>query len=242
MNGAKEKIARLIADLEHREKPKIRAAVDALIALSSHEPCVRDTLEQSLSAALHKNLWAVGYVLGHLPEPSRATLRALLGGLDHREPDIRWAIALLLIGIARTQSVAVDLLLELSQTGTVNQKRMAVYCIRDLDLSDSASLAALLAASSDTEPTVRVAAITSLKMRRDGGLGVRQRLLELFLSDSDGRVCNAAAITLAQLGAPSEDFVAALRAAEKSQNAGLKKAVSAALALLESKRPASSDG
>ena len=43
---------------------------------------------------------------------------------------------------------------------------MAVYCIRDLDLSDSASLAALLAASSDTEPTVRVAAVTSLKTRR----------------------------------------------------------------------------
>jgi hypothetical protein len=232
MNGAEEKNASLIAGLDDPEKPKIRASVDALIALSAHQPDLRETLEQSLSTAQHRNLWALAYVLGHLPQPSGAAIRALLAGLDHKEPDIRWAIALLLIRLAKTEAMAASLLLEVSRSGTANQKRMAVYCIRDLQLTDDASLEALLAASADAEATIRVAAVTSLKTRSDIGGAARDRLLELFLTDPDVRVCNAAAITLAQLGSPSEDFVAALRAAEKSENAPLKKAVSAALSLL----------
>lgn len=232
MNGAEEKNAALIAGLDHPEKPKIRASVDALIALSARQPDLRETLEQSLSTAQHRNLWALAYVLGHLPQPSGAAIRALLAGLDHKEPDIRWAIALLLIRLAKTESAVASLLLEVSRSGTANQKRMAVYCIRDLQLTDDASLEALLAASADAEATIRVAAVTSLKTRSDIGAAARARLLELFLTDPDVRVCNAAAITLAQLGSPSEDFVAALRAAEKSENAPLKKAVSAALSLL----------
>jgi hypothetical protein len=144
--------------------------------------------------------------------------------------------------LAKSAAVIANLLLELFRTGTANQKRMAVYCIRDLQLEDDASLQALLAASRDSEVTVRVAAVTSLKTRNDGGPQARKRLLELFLTDADVRVCNAAAITLAQLGSPSEEFIAALKAAENSASAALKKAASAALSLLESKRPASSDG
>jgi len=242
MNGDDAKTAALIAGLDHPQKPKIRAAVDALIASAAHESRLRTLLEQSMGNAQHRNPWAFAYVLAHLPQPSGATLRALLNGLDHSEPDIRWAIALLLTRLARTESSVGNLLLELSRAGTANQKRMAIYCIRDLQLADEASLQALLDGSRDSEAAVRVAAATSLKTRSDAGASARNRLLELFLNDEDVRVRNAAAITLAQLGSPSAAFVAALRAAEKSDSAPLKKAVSAALSLLESKRPASSDG
>jgi HEAT repeat protein len=242
MNGDDEKTAALIAGLDHPQKPEIRAAVDALIASAAHEPRLRTLLEQSLGNAQLRNPWAFAYVLGHLPQPSGATLRALLKGLDHGEADIRWAIALLLTRLARTEGSVGNLLLEFSRGGTANQKRMAIYCIRDLQLADEASLRALLDGSRDSEATVRVAAVTSLKTRTDAGACARDRLLELFLTDKDVRVRNAAAITLAQLGSPSEDFIAALRAAENSDNAPLKKAVSAALSLLESKRPASGGG
>ncbi len=242
MNADEEKTAALIAGLEHSQKTKIRAAVDALIALSAHEPGLRAILEESLNNAQPRNLWAFAYVLGHLPQPSATTLRALFAALDHNEPDIRWAIALLVTRLAKSEGAVVNLLLELSRSGTANQKRMAVYCIRDLQLRDDGSLQALLAASRDTEASVRVAAVTSLKTRNDAGPKARKRLLELFLTDRDVRVCNAAVITLAQLGSPSEDFIAALRAMEHSENAPLKKAVSAALSLLESERPASSGG
>jgi HEAT repeat protein len=232
MNGDKEKTAELIAGLAESEKTKIRAAVDALITSADHEPGLRAALEQALEDAQHRNPWAFAYVLGHLPQPSAATIRMLLAALDHHEPDIRWAVALLLIRLAKTENV-VGLLLELARSGTANQKRMAVYCIRDLQLQDEASLEALLAASRDSEPAIRVAAATSLKTRSNAGPKARKRLLELFLTDTDVKVCNAAAITLAQLGSPSEEFVAALRVAANSENAALKKAVSAALSLLK---------
>jgi HEAT repeats len=232
----------LIAGLADSRKPRIRAAADALVALAAHDSGVRAALQQALGSAEHRNPWAIAYVLGHLPQPAGATIRALLAALDHDEADIRWAIALLLVRLARSEHAIINLLLELSASGTANQKRMAVYCIRDLQLQDVASLKALLAASGDREPAVRVAAVTSLKTRENAGPEARKRLLELFLTDPDVRVCNTAAITLARWGSPSEDFLAALRGAAHGENAALKKAAGAALSLLKTERPASSDG
>lgn len=238
MNSMDEKIAVLINDLDQPEKAKIRAAVDALIALSGEASGLRAALERSLNDGQRKNRWAIAYVLGHLPQPSGAAIRRLLGGLDHREPDIRWAIALLLVRITKSEGGLVKLLLDLCRSGTVNQKRMAIYCIRDLQLNDDASMQELLTEARDEEPTVRVAAVTSLKTRPDADAAARRQLLELFRHDQDLRVRNAAAITLAQLGAPSEDFLAALRAAVDGENAQLKKAATVALGLLKNKRSA----
>jgi hypothetical protein len=238
MNNLDEKFAALISDLDQPEKAKIRAAVDALIALSGEASGLRGALERSLSDGQRKNHWAIAYVLGHLPEPSGAAIRHLLVGLDHREPDIRWAIALLLVRITKSEGGLVKLLLDLCRSGTVNQKRMAIYCIRDLQLNDDASMQELLAEARDEEPTVRVAAVTSLKTRPDADATARRQLLELFRYDEDLRVRNAAAITLAQLGAPSEDFMAALGAAVNGENAQLKKAATVALGMLKNKRSA----
>jgi HEAT repeat protein len=238
MNGAEENTAVLIARLEDSEKAKIRAAVDALIDLSSSIPSLRGSLEESLNDGQLKNRWAVGYVLGHLPQPSGAAILALLGGLDHIEPDIRWAIALLLVRLARSDGSLINSLLTLCASGTVNQRRMAAYCIRDLQLTDDASMAALSAAARDSDPTVRVAALTSLRRRSDAGAAARDLLLDRFVNDGDGRVRNAAAITLAQMGAPGEAFVRALEQSAKSGDAHARKAALAALELLQKKRPA----
>jgi len=238
MNGAQDEIAALIARLEQPEKSKIRAAVDALIELSSTMPSLRAALEQSLDDNLRRNRWAVAYVLGHLPQPSGAAILAMLGGLDHAEPDIRWAIALLLVRLARSDGNLIDRLLALCASGTVNQRRMATYCIRDLQLTDGASMAALSAAAKDENPTVRVAALTSLRRRRDAGAAARDLLFDRFINDEDSRVRNAAAVTLAQLGAPDESFIRALEHSAKKGDAQARKAAVAALDLLQKKRPA----
>jgi len=107
-------------------------------------------------------------------------------------------------------------------------------------LTDSVSLLALLEALRDRDPTVRVAGVTSLKARPDIDANGKNVLFQLFVKDSDIRVRNAAAVTLAQLGAPSEEFLAALAGAAQSENSQLKKSASAALALLQNKRSAPS--
>jgi HEAT repeat protein len=228
-----DRLAALIADLDHPDKPTLRAAVDQLIVLADKAEQVRETLDKRLIEPGHKNYWPVAYILGHLPKPSGVALRTLLQTLDHPEPDIRWAISLLLVKIAKREGSVVNLLIDLCRNGTVNQRRMAVYCLRDLELNDAASLQAIIDLLSDTDSTVRVAATTSLKSRSDENDRVRQALLDSYLNDTEIKVRNAAAVTLASFGAPSEDFLRALKKASESDNAQVKKAATVALGLLE---------
>jgi HEAT repeat protein len=234
-----QRIAGLIADLDHRDKPTIRAAVDALIRLATDSPFLRDKLNQRLSAAGHQNYWPVAYILGNLPQPTRDAQSVLLDALDHRDPDIRWAIVLLLVRMANEQPQLVDSLIRLSADGSSNQKRMALYAIRDLALSDSDSLIALFTALHDADPTVRVAAAICLKRRRDVDDAGKDVLLGTYLNDAESKVRHAVAITLASLGEPQAEFVVALRENRESPNEQTKKAAIAALELLEKRRSAS---
>lgn len=226
-------IADLIAALDHPDKPTIRAAVDKLIALAASSEETRQALDRRIAEADHRNYWPVAYVLGHQPFPSALVIRTLLDALDHREPDIRWANGLLLVRIAREQSAVMPLLIELSGSGSANQKRMALYCLRDLALDDAFSRGAMLQALADPEPTVRVAAVTSLKVRTDVDAAVRQKLLTVYLQDSDDRVRNVVAVTLASLGTPAEEFTRALNEASVSGNGQIKKSADAALKILQ---------
>lgn len=229
-------IEALIAALDHPDKPTIRAATDRLIALATNSRQIRDAVVRRLSEPGHRNYWPVAYILGHLPEPSEATIRNLLDALDHREPDIRWAISLLLVQLAKRESSIIDSLIDLSRSGTANQKRMAIYGLRDSGLNDSLSLAALLDSLSDADSTVRVAAVTSLKSRADHNDLVREGLLGSYLRDADLKVRNAAAVALASFGSPCEEFTLALRQASQSDNGQARKAAAAAFELLENNK------
>ncbi|MET0500664.1 MAG: HEAT repeat domain-containing protein [Candidatus Binatia bacterium] len=233
MDSGVDKIATLIADLEQSDKPTLRRVVDALIALAAHDPQIALTLNDLLADPSRKNRWPIAYVLASLPLPALAGVQVLLETLDHRDPDIRWAVALILIRLAKTDRQVLGLLIELALKGTANQRRMAIYALRDVGLSDEDSVRTLLNSLGDPDPTVRVAAVTSLKMRPQLDEDGKTRLLEIFLGDKDLRVRNSAAVTLAQLGAPSAEFLNELTRASASDNAQLKKAATTAFDILK---------
>jgi HEAT repeat protein len=236
------KTAALLADLNSSDKPAIRAAVDKLIDLAAGAPALASELNRLLNESRGEHRWPAAYVLAHLPHPSQRVFAALLNALDYPDPDIRWAVMLLLVRLAKTDSEIVRLLLELRETGTPTQRRMAIYCIRDLNFTDAASLQALLDSLRDGDSMVRVAAATSLKGRLEIDSSGRKMLCDLFLNDPDLRVRNVAAVTLAQLGSPSEEFLAALKMAGASEHAQLRKAATAALAILQKRRSAPAGG
>jgi HEAT repeat protein len=81
--------------------------------------------------------------------------------------------------------------------------------------------------------------VIALKQRTDVDAKAKDRLLEVYLKDNDARVRNAAVITLASLGAPSEGFLTAVKQNSASNDAQTRKAANAALELLKKRRSAS---
>jgi HEAT repeat protein len=235
-----DKFAALIADLEKSDKPTIRKAVDALITFALDDAQLRTTLSALLMDSSRKNRWPVAYFMGNLFPPDPASVEVLIETLDHADPDIRWAIALTLIRLAKADSQILNLLVQLASAGSGNQRRMAIYCLRDAGLDDQESLEALLNSLYDPDPMIRVAAVISLKVHSKLSEKGKHELFERFLNDSDLRVRSAAAVILAQLGDPSQEFVAELAKASASNNSQLKKAATTAFALLQKKRSAPS--
>jgi HEAT repeat protein len=240
MDRGDDRIAPLIADLEKPDKPTLRKAVDALIRIAADDAQIATTLSERLDDPGCKNRWSIAYILASLPSPSQSAVQLLIETLDHRDPDIRWAIALTLVRLAKTDRRVLWLLIDLASKGTSNQRRMAIYSLRDVGLSDDEITKTLLQSLRDPDPMVRVAAVTSLRVHSRLGENGKNELLERFAKDQDLRVRNSAAITLAQLGDHSEEFLSELTKATASENAQLKKAARAAFNILKNKRSAPS--
>ena len=80
---------------------------------------------------------------------------------------------------------------------------MAIYCLRDLGLEDrSVQLQCL----GDTDPLVRVAAVTVLSKRSRLSEDVLSVLVRLNTNDTDSRVRNAAGFALERLGILPDNF------------------------------------
>ena len=233
MDRGEDKIATLMADLEKLDKPTLRKAVDALIPIAADDPQIATTLSELLNNPGRKNRWPIAYILCSLPSPTQSSVQVLTETLDHRDPDIRWAVALILIRLAKAERRVLQLLIELASKGTPNQRRMAIYSLRDVGSSDDESIQTLLNSLRDPDPMVRVAAATSLKVHSRLSESGKNELLERFSKDQDPRVRNTAAITLAQLGDPSAEFLSELAKAIASENAQLKKAATAAFDILK---------
>jgi HEAT repeat protein len=237
MDRGDNQIATLLADLEKADKATLRKAVGALIRIAADDPQIGTILSELLDDSSRKNRWPIAYVLASLPSPIQSGVQVLIETLDHRDPDIRWAVALLLIRLAKTERPILRLLIELASKGTANQRKMAIYALRDVGLDDE-SVQTLLSSLRDPDPTVRVAAVTSLRMQSGLGEDGKNELMQRFSQDQDSRVRNTAAVILAHLGAPSEEFLSALTKASMSDNAQLKKAAITALNILKNKRSA----
>jgi len=240
MDRGDDKIAPLMADLEKLDKPTLRKAVDALISIAADDPRIASTLSELLNKPGRKNRWPIAYILASLPSPIQSSIQVLTETLDHRDPDIRWAVALILIRLAKTDRQVLKLIIELASKGTATQRRMAIYSLRDVGLTDEESVQMLMDALHDPDPMVRVAAVTSLKMHSELSERGKSELLELFLRDSDPRVRNTVVVTLAFLGTPSEEFLSELTKATASENSQLKKAATAAFSILKKRRSAPS--
>ena len=145
-------------------------------------------------------------------------------GLD--DGDLRWAAAELVKQLAAADRDAVCAHLLAAARDPGPKRKMALYCLRDLDVVEASDIA--VAALADEHVDTRLAALALLaKVSRDHAAAAR-RIAEL-IADADPRMQRAAAGTLGRLGVRDDHVVRALRRAEASADPSLRRAATRSL-------------
>ena len=235
MTEESEGIGALIASLDLADKKAVRKAVDQLTSMGGAAPEIAEKLHAALAAAPAGKRWPIAYALAQIGPISGPCLEALEQALDFADPDIRWAVALLLVRLAKQPGSGVGArLATLLKTGSPSQRRMALYCLRDIGAPELIA-EPVAAALADPDPLVRVAAATSLKTFPAVAKNLAGVLAALVARDPDARVRAGAAIALGYLEAPGEKVLQALENAAQSGEPNLAKAARAALAILNRK-------
>ena len=163
---------------------------------------------------------------------------ALCEAMADDDGDIRWAATNLMARLGRENLAEISArLLRLAADGDRNARKMALYCIRDLEIAGAELIAAVERAVHDPDVHVRLAALSVLSRLRDAsGSGVRI-LLGCIQSDPDAGVRRAAASALGNFQSAGTDATTALRsAAADPADESLARAARGALDRLEKSR------
>lgn len=181
------RMGRLLHALEETDKAAVRRAVEGLVALAAEEPVVAEVIEERLRAAPR---WSMAYALGQITRPSALCVEILLRGLGSGDQDLRWATQLLLTDLGKRYPEVGARLEGLLGHGSATQRRMTVYCLRDIGVDGLEAV--LLKALRDPEPLVRVAVVTTLAKASGVGTEALDALVSAAAEDADVRVRNAA--------------------------------------------------
>ena len=238
----------LLACLGHTTKKIQRGAAAVLSRFASRQPEIIAALTHKLAHPDARLRWTAAFTLSQLdlpsPSPQRVNvssnqtqlldtftlLPVLIENLGHQESDLRWAAATAVLRLARhySQDVA-QAMIQLVATGNAVQRRMALYCLRDLKQTDQAAQTAYLASLHDQDPMVRLGGLSCLgKLRLTSG-AMRAAILRLLEHDPDMGVRRAAAVTCGQLGDTDTHIVKALQRTAQSDDSSLRKASTGAL-------------
>ena len=197
-----QRMGPLLEALEETDKGVVRRAVEELVALATEESRVAEALDRCLRAAPR---WPVAYALGQITRPSALCLDVLAHGLGSRDQDLRWATQLLLTDLGKRYPEVEGCLEALLRDGSATQRRMSVYCLRDIHEGRDTGVPgigrapAFLEAMRDPEPLVRVAVVTSLAKATEVSAEALDALTRAATDDTDARVRNAAAFAVKKL-------------------------------------------
>ena len=220
-------LARCLAD---PSKAVRRRAADALAALATRDDGVRARLVPLLTTADAEMRWGAAFALGRLGTPPPDVLPVLLECLGRDDGDVRWAAADMALRLA--DAAATSRAIEaLAADGSAPQRKMALYCLRDLGAWSPSRDAVASAALADAEPGVRLAAMSLAARSARDRAGTATRLVPL-LDDADVGVRRAAAATLGTIGVASVAVLAGLEAAAAGADPALRRAAERALQAL----------
>jgi hypothetical protein len=208
-----------------------RLAAETLAALAETDASARGRLDSALRAPDRTLRWGATYGLSRLGPAPPQSLPTLLDALGSDDGDVRWATAAILAAMEHRDAVA-EQLVGVARDGSPAQRKMALYCLRDMGRSLPAIDAVLLAAFDDPDVRVRLAAITTLPRVVIDREAASRRLLAV-LDEPHDSLRRAAAAALGALGLSTPTIRERLRAAAALGDASLGRAARRSLRLLE---------
>ena len=223
-----EELAALADCLGAGRKAVERPAAEAFAALAARGVPVDEILLGALASPLPRRRWGAAFALSLAGDPPAASLPVLLETLGADDGDLRWAAAGIVVRLQHERAALVESLRALVASGNAAQRKMALYCLRDLEARTPAVEQAVLHALGDADRDVRLAAVATLaRLARDRGAAAAK--LVHALETGDERVRRAAAAALGALGERSGPVLAALGAASASPDPSLRRAAKGAL-------------
>jgi HEAT repeat protein len=231
-------VEKLMRGLGDARKTVQRRAIDELVAIAgSGNPIVTEKLRESIASADRRVRWAAAYALGQIGAGAFAIAcaDALCEAMSDDDGDIRWAATDLMVRLGRENLAPISArLLKLAADSDRNARKMALYCIRDLDITGPEILAIVERAVHDSDAHVRLAALGLLSRLRDAPEAAARIMLGCLKSDPDAGVRRAAAWALGNIQSATADATAALAsAAADRSDESLARAARGALDRLE---------
>jgi HEAT repeat protein len=207
----------LIRELGDGRKAVQRRAIDELVAIAAADnPLVTEKLRASIAGEDRRVRWAAAYALAQIGAGAFAmdSADALCEAMADDDGDIRWAATNLMVQLGRENLPEISArLLKLAADNDHNARKMALYCIRDLEIAGPELLAVLEGAVDDADIHVRLAALAVLSRIRDSSGQAVRILLESMKSDPDAGVRRAAASALGNIQYAGADAMAVLASA-----------------------------
>lgn len=220
----------LFACLGHQAKKVQRGAAAILVRCASEQPAVVEGLRARLEDPDARVRWTAAFALSELDLPDPSPLPVLIENLGHQESDLRWAAHTAILRLAgRHAQPVIDAILRLVRNGNAVQRRMALYCLRDLEQTHDKAQAAYLHGLNDRDATVRLAGLACLGKLRVTSEPLRRALVGLLGYDPDMGVRRSAAIACGQIGDTGHRIIEALEDAAGTDDASLAKAAAKAL-------------
>ena len=207
----------LIGCVGAAQKTIQRRAIDALGAVSeSGDARVVERLRKTIRGDDRRLRWGSAYALGQIGATAFTmdVADALCEALSDDDGDIRWAATNLMVRLGRENLAEIGArLLKLVVGDDRNARKMALYCIRDLELAGPELLAVVETAVHDPDVHVRLAGLSVLSRIRDTSGQAIKVLFECMKSDADAGVRRAAASALGNIHNATADAMAALESA-----------------------------
>jgi HEAT repeat protein len=224
-------IERAIDELGHARKAIQRPAAERLADAARGDATVRSRLVEQLASSEPRRRWGAAYALARLePAPAEA-MPALLDALGSADGDVRWASARLLTRAVQHVPRLIEDVRAIVRASSPLQRKMALYCLRDIGVDAAVDHGALAAALADEDAAVRLAAMSAVAalLPRTTHTG---DLLAPLIADVDPGVRRAAAATVGQVGVRTDAVLRALESACASGDAALERVSSQALSRL----------